>query len=230
MNFLDLHCDTASKAFNEGKSLMSNDLAVDITRAENVGADCFFAVWSVYEEHESPFEYAVKVIKFIKSCRPNSLISIEGGDVLEGRIENVKKLKAMGVKILTVAWNGVNQVCSGAISGTGEGLTSFGFSAVRELENNEIVVDCSHLNERGFYDLLKTARKPFCATHSNAFAVTPHPRNLTDAQIREIAKIGGIIGLCPYSLFVGGNSIENFLAHAEHVLKVSKTDKILAIG
>ena len=71
----------------------------------------------------------------------------------------------MGISFLTLTWNGSNELGSG-VSGTG-GLTSLGREAVKELERQNVIVDVSHLNEEGFWDVAQIAEKPFIATHSN---------------------------------------------------------------
>ena len=98
-----------------------------------------------------------------------------------------------GVKMMTLTWNGPNALGSG--HDTRQGLTRFGREAVREMEAHRMVVDASHLNDRGFSDLVEVATRPFAASHSNARSVCGHRRNLTDAQARTIFEGGGIVGL-----------------------------------
>lgn len=98
-----------------------------------------------------------------------------------------------GVKMMTLTWNGPNALGSG--HDTRQGLTRFGREAVREMEAQRMVVDASHLNDRGFSDLVEVATRPFAASHSNARSVCGHRRNLTDAQARTIFEGGGIVGL-----------------------------------
>lgn len=98
-----------------------------------------------------------------------------------------------GVKMMTLTWNGPNALGSG--HETRDGLTRFGREVVREMEAHRMVVDVSHLNDRGFSDLVEVATRPFAASHSNARSVCGHRRNLTDAQARTIFEGGGIVGL-----------------------------------
>lgn len=159
------------------------------------------------------------------------LLTVEGGCVLAGKLERVQAIHDAGVRMLTLTWNGQNEIGSGHTSK--EGLTSFGREAVAALENAGIVVDVSHLNDQGFEDLAGIAKKPFVASHSNARAVTPHHRNLPDAFIKEIVSRGGLIGLNFAIDFLAdfgrGGGIDDVLRHTDHFLELG-AEHCLAIG
>jgi len=78
---------------------------------------------------------------------------------------------------------------------TERGLTEFGISYVKEMERLGMIVDVSHLNDAGFYDVLKYTTKPFVASHSNARSVYNVARNMSDDMILQLAKRGGVMGL-----------------------------------
>ena len=122
-----------------------------------------------------------------------AVLTVEGGAVLAGQLERVETIWNAGVRMLTLTWNGPNELASG--HDTPGGLTDFGREAVAELERRGVLVDVSHLNDRGFEDLLAVAKKPFAASHSNARSVCGHRRNLPDEFIREMAARGGLIGV-----------------------------------
>lgn len=92
-----------------------------------------------------------------------------------------------------MTWNGINELGSGSQSEMG--LTDFGKAVVRRMEEVGMIVDCSHLNDAGFEDLLNCSAKPFVASHSNLRALCSHSRNLRDDQFKEIVARGG---LCRY--------------------------------
>ena len=98
------------------------------------------------------------------------------------------------------------------------------------MEELGIVVDVSHLSEKGFRDVARLARRPFVATHSDSKSVQDHPRNLTDDQFREIVRGGGLVGLNLYAPFVGGKGgVSDLLRHAERFLSLGG-EKALAVG
>ena len=119
----------------------------------------------------------------------------------------VDEWAADGVKMVTLTWNGKNTIASG--HDTQDGLSPFGREVVRVLEDRRIVVDVSHLNDVGFWELMKVVRRPFAASHSNARSVCGHRRNLTDDQFRAIVSMGGVVGLNYYRSFVSDRYAEN---------------------
>lgn len=133
------------------------------------------------------------------------VLSVESGAALGGKLENVDMLADSGVKMLTLVWNGINELGSG--HNTEQGLTDFGKQVIRKMEERKIIVDVSHLNDPGFEDVCEIATKPFIATHSNLRAVCSHRRNFTDDQFKEIVRRKGLVGV---------NLFENFLSD-EHV-------------
>ena len=160
-----------------------------------------------------------------------AFLTVEGGAALGGRLEQVDRLAACGVKLLTLTWNGPNELASGNVDPE-QGFTSFGREAVRRLEDRGIGVDVSHLNDKGFWELSEFARRPFVASHSNARAVCPHPRNLTDSQICRLVEVGGLVGLnyCTQFLAEGGRpTFRDLAAHIRHFLDLGAQD-ILALG
>lgn len=160
-----------------------------------------------------------------------AFLTVENGSVLAGELERIALLAEQGVRAITLTWNGENELGSG--HETDRGLTAFGRSAVREMERRGVLVDASHLNDRGFYDLLDTAEKPFLVTHSNARAVCAHPRNLTDDMIRELAKRECLVGLNYYVRFLRGDgapcTLDDLYRHATRFFELG-AGRCLALG
>ena len=174
---------------------------------------------------------AGQVQSLLAAGKAAALLTVEGGAVLGGRLEGVDRLASCGVKLLTLTWNGPNELGSGNAA-PDRGLTPFGRAAVARLEERGIGVDVSHLNDRGFWELSEVARRPFVASHSNARAVCPHPRNLTDAQIRRLVQVGGLVGLNYHAPFLaedGRPAFRDLAAHIRHFLDLGAQD-ILALG
>lgn len=160
-----------------------------------------------------------------------AVLTVENGSALAGRLDRVETLARDGVRMVTLTWNGENEIGSGNV--TDHGLSPFGREAVRELERAGILVDVSHLNDRGFDDLLAVAEKPFVASHSNARAVCGHKRNLTDEQIGEMVRRGCLIGLNFYNAFLRTDGRpagpDDLWRHVERFLELG-AEHCLALG
>ena len=162
------------------------------------------------------------------------MLTIEGAAFLTDDDQarpRLNTIAADGVRMVTLTWNGQNALGSG--NDTAFGLTPFGRRCVAELEERDIAVDVSHLNDAGFKDVCVCAEKPFAASHSNARAVCKHPRNLADWQLREIADRGGIVGLNYYNDFLNDRGDEattdDVLHHVDRILNVAGED-VLCLG
>ena len=135
------------------------------------------------------------------------------------------------MRCITLTWNGENEIGSGHT--TGHGLSDFGKAVIPEMEKEGVLIDVSHLNDAGFADLLKEAKKPFVATHSNARAVCGHKRNLTDDMIREMVSRECLIGLNYFVKFLRDDGevkgLDDLYRHVEHFLELG-AEKNLALG
>ncbi len=125
-----------------------------------------------------------------------AILSIEGGEALEGDLGVLRVLYKLGVRLLTLTWNQRNQIADGiGESRTGSGLTKFGLEVIDEMNRLGMLIDVSHLSETGFWDVIKKSKAPIVASHSNCYALCPHLRNLKDEQIKALADKGGVIGI-----------------------------------
>ena len=160
-------------------------------------------------------------------------MTVEGGSAVAGDLKNIHHLRENGVRVMTLTWNGSNEIGSGVMSGDKFGLTPFGKLAVKEMEKEGIVIDVSHASEALFYDVAENTARPFIATHSNSKELCRHPRNLTDDQFRIICSRGGLVGLNYFKAFLNDDpakaDIEDLFAHAEHFLSLGGAD-VIAMG
>jgi len=160
-------------------------------------------------------------------CTP--ILALENGNALMGDLDRLDALYARGVRIITLTWNGANELGYGAHCDGSPGLTDFGKAAVCRMFELGIIPDVSHLNEAGFWDVaeLASARaKPFWATHSNCAAIQPHCRNLSDDQLRAVFACGGLVGLNLYTQFLGGAGTARDVArHLAHMMRLSGEDQ-----
>ncbi len=237
MKFFDLHSDTITECFKQNKSLRENDLDISLEKGKYLDNwTQVFAIWLPDEirgnDAEIYYENVLakyrREIKDAENVKP--ILAVEGGAVLNGKLENIERLQNDGVKILTLTWNGDNEIASGCFSEEDKGLTSFGKEAVKEMIKRKIVPDVSHLGEKSFYDLCETTDFPFIASHSDSFSINPHVRNLKDEQIKIIVQRKGLIGLNFYNKFLGmGNAVEMLIKHTEHILNHGAED-VLCMG
>ena len=129
------------------------------------------------------------------------ILHIEGAEAIDSKLEALDVLHAAGLRSLGPVWSRPNIFGHGVpfdfpgSPDTGPGLTAVGKRLVARCNDLGVLVDLSHLNEQGFWDVADLTSAPLVATHSNAYALCPSPRNLTDAQLDEIARTGGIVGL-----------------------------------
>lgn len=160
-----------------------------------------------------------------------AFLTVENGSVFAGDLSRVKTVADQGVRAVTLVWNGENEIGSGHTSN--HGLSAFGRQVIPEMEKQNIIVDVSHLNDRGFADLLEIAEKPFMATHSNARALCAHKRNLTDDMIREMVRRDCLIGLNYFVKFLVDDGdvkcLDDIYRHAMHFFELG-AHKNLALG
>lgn len=175
--------------------------------------------------------YTVEDIERISASGKCAVIlSVESGAALGGKLENVDMLADSGVKMMTLVWNGVNELGSG--HNTEQGLSEFGKQVVRRMEEKHIIVDVSHLNDPGFEDVCEIAEKPFIATHSNLRTVCTHRRNLTEEQFKEIVGRKGLVGVNLFENFLSDDRVGNLdslYRHAYRMLEMGGED-IIACG
>jgi len=158
------------------------------------------------------------------------LLHLEGCRPLMGSLDGLLALFASGIRSAQLTWNGGNELADGVGVASPGGLSALGREAVREMQRIGVLVDVSHLAPAGVRDVLELAERPVVASHANAAALHPHPRNLTDGQIRGIAATDGVVGICFVPTFIGPPAtVERLVDHADHVATLVGADH-LALG
>lgn len=261
MKVIDFHCDTISKLMdNRGISeLKSNNFSIDIEKLKN-GDNLaqFFALFLNLKHVKDPLEYCLSMLdkfymemeknqdsialvksydELINNKKKNKLsafLTIEEGGVLKGELYNLRNFYRLGVRLITLTWNYPNEIGfpNSKKEYMGKGLTNFGYEVIEEMNRLNMIIDVSHLSDKGFYDVLKLSKKPFIASHSNSRFITDHPRNLTDSMIKDLSNIGGIMGINFYNRFLGESDIskiDDMLLHIKHIYNVGGID-VLALG
>lgn len=240
-NIIDAHCDTLDYLL-EGRSLCDNDLHFSTSAAKQYKKYVQVMAYCICGERIGhPFQNALKGIKalldypiirtlddlLLEGNQVQFFIGIEGGEALEGSLDNLRIFFKEGVRVLTLTWNRANAISDSAAEPlTPGGLTAFGRALIPEMEWLGIAVDVSHISEKGFWDVLQVAQKPIIASHSCSKELCSHHRNLTDEQFVALCKNGGVVGVNFYPLFLGGNSIEDIANHIFHFLSLGGEDHI----
>ncbi len=174
---------------------------------------------------------ASDIVKAKGDGEPCALLSIEGGEAVEGSLGLLRDYHRLGVRAMGLTWNERNDIADGqGEKSAGSGLTDFGISLVKEMERLGMLVDVSHLSDTSFWAVDKYAERPYIASHSNCRALASASRNLTDQQIEALAKKGGVIGVVFAPYFVDNDitkvSLSRLCDHIDHIKKLVGVDHV----
>ncbi|AJY46989.1 dipeptidase [Martelella endophytica] len=185
-------------------------------------------------------------VKQLKAALPGepmaAILHLEGAEAIDPEFYTLELLHAAGLRSLGPVWSRPTLFGHGvpfrfpSTGDIGPGLTDLGKELVRQCNRLKIMLDVSHLNEKGFDDLAAISDAPIVATHSNAHAVSPHARNLTDRQLAVIAERDGLVGLNFATAFLRDDGrmiedtpIEPMLRHLDHLIAKLGEDRV-ALG
>ena len=264
MFLADCHCDTLSELYKQNKSLYANDLMLDADRIlQNGGGLQFMAMFIPTEVFRAGAgaTYTLKLIdtylrglkelkeKGIQAHRIlskddlaqlpngqfNTLLAIEEGGALDGSIEVLRVYYELGVRCMTLVWSNRNDIADGVNEECSKGgLTMFGRQVVAEMNRLGMAVDVSHISTYGFWDVLEHSTKPIIATHSCAYSLCDHPRNLRDDQLKALARTGGFVGINFAGQFLEKDwkdaCIESVYRHLAYMMDVMGSDDYLGFG
>ena len=184
-----------------------------------------------------------------KEGKLSAMLTLEDGGVVFGNLAMLRNYYRLGVRMITLTWNyengiGYPNVASKTFSDyktidfhqqvdTVHGLTPFGKEYVKEMERLGIIIDVSHLNDAGFWDVVNMCTKPFVASHSNARTLCDVARNMSDEMILALKEKGGVMGLnfCADFLRKGSNKscIEDMVKHILYIKELAGID-VIALG
>lgn len=249
---IDGHCDTITRLMERNQELIKNDGHIDIEKLNTFDSPVqFFAVWLDKKYYVSPLKQALNYIEFynnqldkynkyiqkvssLKDIKNNRLdhkisavLTLEGGEPLEGKISNLTLLYNLGVRAITLTWNYDNEIAGGASGNSG--ITEFGYNVISEMQKLGIIIDVSHLSEKSFWELDKVVDLPYIASHSNVKRLCNHNRNLTDEQIKAIANKNGTIGINLYNNFLVTDKvsiIDDIINHIDYIIKLVGDDYV----
>lgn len=158
------------------------------------------------------------------------MLGIENGYAIGKDLSRLAHFRDRGIVYMTLCHNGDNDICDSA-RGDGEhgGLSAFGRETVQEMNRLGIMVDLSHGAESSFYDALELSRTPIVCSHSSCKALCNVPRNLSDEQLKALARKGGVAQVTLYNGFLrqqGEASILDAIAHLNHMVNLMGTDHV----
>jgi membrane dipeptidase len=246
---VDTHNDFIWQVYDKGADFKGSSFTQsDLPRFKSGGVDVqFFAVWIPMKEVKNSFSFVKNQIKNLNQIAENNsndiefaksydeimsvlaknkmcgLIGVEGGTAIGNDVDNVNKLYDMGVRYIGLTWNNSNIIASSAKDETEKGkkggLSDFGKKVIQRMNELGMMIDVAHLGENSFWDVAGLSTQPIFSSHSNAYAINPHFRNLTDDQIRAVAKSGGVVQVNFYDEFLDKDAKRNRTKNAYQLYK-----------
>lgn len=281
--YADMHCDTITTLYDRiqkhpEENLRHNSLQISLEGMQKAGyllqnfaiflnkpkyehlyIEARGRISYFYQEMEqnkdiiSPARSWQDIMENNRDGKMSALLTLEGGELLEGKMDNLYTYHSLGTRMLTLTWNYPNELgfpnfdlAAFRTSGiktpdftktdNRNGLTPFGIEVLQEMERLHMIVDVSHGSDKLFWDVCKHSRKPFVASHSNARALRNYCRNLSDDMIRALAEHGGLMGMNFCADFISARSsadqityTADIVNHMKHIYNTGGIDCI-ALG
>lgn len=235
---VDLHCDALLKKENLTKRYLNGLKALNLFQCfaafvsdENAAAyaaakNLFYATVS---EELAPVRSHGQLMREMQKGTPCCAFTCENIGFTKGNRRAMEELRADGVIMASLVWNAENSLAYPNVRQDGarerRGLKDAGRRAVEYLDEFKIIVDISHLSDGGVKEIIQMRAIPVVASHSCCNALSKNVRNLTDIQLKKIAKCGGAVGVNFYKKFLGGGGkIKEIAAHIKHIIKVAGED------
>ncbi len=157
------------------------------------------------------------------------IFSFESADMLEGKLERIELFRNLGIRVMQLSYNRKSPFAAGVMEPNGGGLTPLGQEAVKKMNTLGITIDVSHANAQTTADVMTASSKPMIMSHAGCAAVHPHPRNKTDDQLRALANKGGVVGIYDLPYLAASPkqpTVDDYMAHMEHALKVAGEEHV----
>lgn len=248
----DLHIDL-DKLTRGDYMLQCMAIFVNLGRAEDPlvcaleQADIFRGILADYADRVAPVYTGADIDKNAAAGKLSLMLTVEEGGCCKGSLAVLRTLYALGARMMTLTWNHENELASPNIApgdaadvlpcraNTETGVKPLGLAFLAEMERLHMIVDVSHLSDKGFWDVAGHTTRPFAASHSNCRALAPHCRNLTDEMIRLMGERGCLAGLNYCAGFLEEDpaalqsSVDRLAQHAAHFKQVGGLD-VIALG
>lgn len=241
----DGHCDFLYGAIQSGYDLNNPKREQSTKLADMLGGGValqFFACWiditlktptlhqciAMIDVYNRMLEENPELVPLTKDYTPESgkiatVLTVEGGEAVEGSLAVLRVLRKLGVCAMTLTWNDNNELCGAALDKGNKGLSAIGREIIDEMCRIGIAIDVSHISDKTIEQILERATRPVFASHSNARSVMDHPRALTDEQIRAISAQGGTVGVNFYYQQLSKKptaNMEDVLRHIDRVVEI----------
>lgn len=190
--------------------------------------------YKTLEENAEQFDLvtnAAEIEATKKNAKVSGLLSLEGVESLEGDLAILRNFYRLGLRQVGLTWNWRNQAADGLFEArTGGGLTEFGADLVKECNRLGVILDIAHLTPAGVRDIFELSEHPIVDSHCGASGVTDHMRNLSDEQLDEMAKNGGVVCVTFVPDFINADgekaTIEDVLNHIDYIAKHIGVDHV----
>jgi membrane dipeptidase len=238
---VDGHCDTPYRMLRHNVHLDEHDTEAQVDlrslREGGITASFFAAYVPPFYANRGAAAFAHRAIDLIHSesarhpeelvfCTGSAgihaakangkiaiMIGVEGGHAIEDSLETLQAFYDRGARYLTLTHVNTNNWCdSSGDGGRHGGLTAFGREVVRTMNKMGMIVDISHVSDNAFYHALETTSVPIVATHSSCRALCRHPRNMTDAMLRDLAQNGGVCMINFFAAFLNDQVAQVIIA------------------
>ena len=246
---VDSHNDFIWQVYDKGAEFKGSSFTQsDLPRFRSGGLDVqFFAVWIPMKEVKNSFSFVKGQINRLNQIAENNpddiefagsydeiistlgknkicgLIGVEGGTAIGNDLDNINKLYDLGVRYIGITWNNSNVIASSAKDETERGkkggLSDFGRQVIQRMNELGMMIDVAHIGENSFWDIAELSTQPIFSSHSNSYSINPHFRNLTDEQIKAVAKSGGVVQVNFYDEFLDKDAKRNRTKNAYQLYK-----------
>jgi len=187
------------------------------------------------KEQNDRYLIALKADDFLKAKQSKRLavmMNFQNATMLEGDVDNVDILYAMGTRCFQLTYNSRNLLGDGSTERTNAGLSDFGLEVVKRMNDLGIIIDVSHSGKQTTMDAVEFSEKPIAFTHTMCESLRRgHPRAKEDAALKALADKGGVAGIAALGYFIGKNpgtetTIETYADHIDHAVKVMGIDHV----
>lgn len=255
ISFADLHADTICACFNQQQNLNCDKLMICRKSMDEFSSYLQVFAHFIAENIQDKYEYFTKMHQYglsvlssagVQVCdsfaaadlaraegKPIAFLSVENGDFFSNRQDipdKARGIREKGIRFFSLVYNNGNSLGGGAMQPKEYTLSSLGKNVVEALEGEGITIDVSHANDATTRAILEVVHRPVVATHSNALALCPHPRNISDANLRKIAESGGLIGLNLYPPFLRKGekaTVEDIARQMRYMIDVAGEDAVV---
>lgn len=255
MRIFDAHCDVLYKMYLNPTIQFYDDPSLHVTLKSLKQAHVKVQAFAIYVPESvgkgEKFEAALSMVELfykniidpfsemklvqtqvdilqLQKHEIGALLTLEGCDCIRDDLVKLKTLMRLGVSAVGLTWNVANAVADGVLEERGAGVSSFGKKVINILNEEKISCDVSHLSKKAFWDVIEYAQFPF-ASHSNSYTVTPHQRNLTDAQIKALIEKNSVIGVTFVPQFLTNKQqahISDVLHHIDYICSLGGENHI----